>query len=481
MILKQSNKYEKNLSSNQISNQIKSGVFDHEDYRKIQSFYLNHIKKERTQTPKVYHDLSKYYPRSVYALTGGWRAGKTTAAGMLLDIYNNDKKVDVASEMYHECFSFGNIDESISSFFKLLAIKTGITEFDKLGQVTTSGLDVGFSLGGISVKKALSSPIYSNEVKALISRKLNASESIHIVIIDDIDRLMPAEQYQWLKVIELLGKFHHKVTIIVPVHLDEVVKNLNDAFNLNHRYIDKIIPIENRVKVGVDLRHLRTIMGISDASNDRAKRLYSKYLISLGIRLSISEQANYQIRNRSEWFNEAYRGGISEIAYVFSQTLPNTDNNGGLEVDGRHLSRHETIWFKESRKDYSHLSLNNLFWNVFLSPSPYNNLSVSPDEIRENDFRHLRSIQVLYSVFGPNHFQVGDSLGRMPNDMDDDTWEDYWLRVIWPISARIQKDSNIAKHFTYEMINKEIAKLMKTESEEDERTVLSEMVLKWKY
>ena len=461
-----------------IMNQIKAGAYHPEDYKKIESFYKL-IRTERTSKPKKFYDLPRYYPKSVYALTGGWRAGKTTASGMLLDIINKDKEIKVVSETYHDCFSFGNIDESISSFFKVLAIKTSIPEFNKLGQVSTPGLDMSINFGGFSIKKAFSNPILANEIRAQIFKDLSGKDGIHIVLIDDIDRLKPEEQYQWLKVIELLGKFNHKLVIILPIHIEEVTKNLSDTFKLNPQYIDKIIPLNNRLQVGVDVEYIKSLMSVSSRSTNRIKRIYTKYLISIGLRESISKQSSNIIQNKSEWFNEIYRGGISEIAYVFSQNLPtrNSSDGNSLSILNTKLDHTNTIWFTDQR-NFEDSYINNLIWTTFLTTN-----TRGDDTITDQGYRNLRSVSLLHNIFDNQKYQIAGigNYGRSPEIIDDSAWRDYWIEVLWPIARTIRKDKHISQYLTYQDIDREIALLMKTESELEERNVLSAFILERKF
>jgi hypothetical protein len=470
-----------NTPSNKIVNQIQRAAYLYEDYRKVELYYKTFIRNERTQVAKKYYDVSKYYPKSVYALTGGWRAGKTTSAGMLLDVIRNDKSIEVGSETYHDCFNFGNIDESISIFFRTLSIKTGITEFNELGQVTTPRLDMGVSLGFLSFKKVFSKPIWANEIRSRIFTKLHDQKKVHVFIVDDIDRLMPSEQYQWLKVIEILGKFHNNLVLILPIHIEEVTKNLYDAYNLNPNYIDKIIPTKNRLAVGVDISYIKSLMSVSGRSPKRIKRIYTKYLISLALRQSISRQATRPISRKGEWYNEVYRGGISEIARVFSDKIPRRAGIAEqLSIMGMNIGKDETIWFKENRVNYETSKLNGLLKSRFLTPIDSRN----NDEIGESNFHNLRTVDLLYSIFGQQSYQVyssGTHYGAMPTGLDDSAWRDYWNDALWPIARSVKNDTNLSQLFTYQDIDKEISALMKANSEADEQRILAGFVLQWKY
>jgi len=463
-----------------ITNQITENTYQPEDYRKVNNYYKAFIKKEQTQFAKQFYDISKYYPKSVYALTGGWRAGKTTSVGMLINIIKNDKDNNIVSETYHDCFNFGNIDESISAFFQALAIKTGTSDFYKLSKVSTPSLDMGFKIGPFSFSYALSRPIWANEIRSLIFKKLHENVGQHIVVIDDIDRLLPSEQYQWLKVIELLGKFHNKLVILLPVHIEEVANNLQETYNLNSRYIDKIIPKKNRLPVGVDVSYIKSLMSVSGRSQLRVKRVYTKYLISLALRQSISNQVARKIVRKSEWYNEVYRGGISEIANIFSEKIPRRDSQTSeLIVNDLVIGHDESIWFKQSKSNYDNNSLNSLLFSKFLYSHKDNDMT---DEIGDTNFQRLRTVSFLYSLFGEQSYQYcsGANNYNVPKDIDDSLWKDYWIDILWPVAKLIKSDKNLSQLFTYQDIDREVVKLMKASSEDDERHILASFVLEWK-
>jgi len=174
---------------------------------KVESYYQDVIKPNITDSPEAYMHIKKPYSRPVYSFTGGWLAGKTTAAGMLVKVIREDIEVEVGSETYHDTFNFGNVDESISSFFQMLSSKTNIELFKRLSEVSTPGADMTFDVGPLKLKKMISSSHSANKMRQNIHRKLNKTGKVHIVIIDDIDRLLPLEQAQWLRVLELLGQF----------------------------------------------------------------------------------------------------------------------------------------------------------------------------------------------------------------------------------------------------------------------------------
>ena len=464
-----------NSDNKYIANELTDSTYGSYDVSKLKFYYKNTIKPNFENIPE-FNVISKRYNKSVYAIIGGWRAGKTSAAGILLYILRKDeeKRKDnkIISETYHDTFNFGNVDESIATFFSTLANKTGVSEFKRLGKVSTPGLDMNINLGIFTVKRPLEFTLAANKLRNRIYDKLKDQNGFHVIILDDLDRLMALEQVQWLRVIELLGKFHGKLVLIVPVHLGQIIKGL-DKYDLSAKYIDKILP--NKISVGVNIDFIRKKFGISDLSGDEVKKRYAKYLFSLAIRSSISKINSKDISIRTEWKNEFNLGNISGIGAYFKEGLARRGiENSQTSVIGHTLNYNDTLWFKESRGNYDSNEIFNLTKNSFLQGA-----FTETERIDSRDVNVLRRVDMLSYIFDDNSYVIGTSQYNLDIDAVSD-WHDLWLENLWPIADSVSFDSNISEYFQYDFIEEEIARLKSIESLDDEINFFRKVVLDWK-
>ena len=319
-----------NRSKYQVQNQIETDTYGNFDLRKIKSGIFADIKKNLNADAESFFEITRSYPKNIYVIDGGWRAGKTSAAGMLLSLLSNDKQVGSVVSIYHDTFNFGNIDESISSFFKKLSEVTQINDFKKLGKVSSPGVDMGFSLGPLNVTIPFFNNYNTSLMRARIYERLTKSKHRHVVIIDDIDRLTFEEQLQWLRTLELLGKFNHKLIIIVPVKVAEIVKNL-ELNHISQKYLEKILP--NRYNVGVDLDFIKKKFNLDKEGKgeQHRERQYYKYIVSLALRGLAQGIADNGNSSSGGWRVMLIENRVSAIAshiWRFAIRLSNGKQNG---------------------------------------------------------------------------------------------------------------------------------------------------------
>lgn len=421
----------------------------------IIKFYENIIIHQLPKSPSTFFHIRNKYPRPVYTLTGGWLAGKTVAAGLLVKHMREDEAEGriIGSEVYHDTFSFGNIDESILNIFKTLSIKTGIIEFEKLASISSPGLDMNFNLGPVSFKKSFETNHSANKLRANIYKKLHRSNKLHVVVIDDIDRLLPNEQAQWMRVIELLGQFYGSLILIVPINLRQVSVGLK-SINIPSSYLDKILPIENRLGIGVDIEYIRKKFNVRKIYE---KKLYAKYCMSLAIRIMIKEMENNSDMQADHWRTYAKTGYFSKLASIFAASL---NINGSMGRDNS-LDRITWSWPEALHSSQTFKSFTDTHLGKLLNATYLIN---DHNEIKPNAI-YIKYASTLRSIFADQSLQIRhrDRSGEVFSpDMEV---YDFWKDIAWKIVSGIDSDHALSNYFNYELIDKELEQLLNMDSQ----------------
>jgi len=455
----------------EISNEINENSYGHEDYQKMSDYYDDVISNNFSITPANFNIISARYPKSVYAITGGWRAGKTSASGMLVTILR--KNISHSSETYHDTFNFGNVNESISSFFNTLAIKTSISEFKQLAKVSTPRFDMKFSFGPISIDRPVANDISANTIRRRIFEKLTSANKKHLVIIDDIDRLLPEEQIQWLRVIELLGKFNNQLIVIIPINIDQIKQGLNEL-GIPGSYLQKILP--EQIPVGVDIDFIKSQFNITSRTSDSIKRKYSKYMLSLVIRMAMSKMSSNAIKSHREWENDFGVGNFSSVALRIYRAIkfnPTRDENRGIEA--LRVNPTETIWTDDNKKEFSATIFAQVIANAF------KNLPRTGErdtEISRSDINLLRSILTLNAIFKDFKISVA---GRSSSAEERESleWHDIWTKIMWEALKDAKTDPHLSEYFQYDLISDEISILKSLRTPKEENEILKALIMEW--
>jgi hypothetical protein len=387
----------------------------------------------------------------------------------------DDPPGEILSETYHDTFNFGNVDESIYSFFGSLAEKTNIDEFNMLAVVSTASVDMTFSIGPISIKSPFKRRIPTNEIRKIVFDKLTSMGGIHVVIVDDLDRLLPQEQAMWVRVIELLSKFQGRILLIVPVHILQLRLGLS-SMKLNAEYIDKILPYQ--YPVGVNIEYIKSKFDLDGNDSSRQRILYSKYLISLAMRQVISRIADstHTITDSTQWLNEVDNGEVSDIVKeLYSHIYTHKDGGLNMIIGATDVNlSNQAVWLQDGLTSDDDSFLTSLIRYRFI---PYS--IKKPDNVNEGDVGRLKNSNNLLGAFNQQPFQIGARHTR-PDFSNTEGWGDYWIEAIWPAIEPITSDPNLATYFKYQLIDKEVAELMITD-EEQVAAILTSFILKWNY
>lgn len=424
------------------------------------------------------YDIAGHTTPTVFAITGHWRAGKTTAAGQFVQKMRRDKEVSLHGEYYHDSFSFGDVSDSIASFFGQLAEMTGIEEFETLGRVTAPALGNSVEIGPITLNNPFNSIFEqesTSELRKAVYSKLGEQSGSYVVVIDDLDRLKVDEQLMWLRVIELLGKFSGDIILLVPINLSIVEKMVEDAL-VSRQYIDKILPIQ--LPVGVDLGYIRKRM-LRNNLGFKRQELFAKYVMSLALRIAISEHASHS-ETSSSWRARLRSGDVSVILRQVSQSLGFSSISGGFGETEYYRPEFQVTRTKDDRKQSVALDTNN---DVRISMSigePYERffggslayLGFGRDHYGYDtmgDFSaesksKLQSYSDLYVYFGDVRYKNG-TFGRdvryesiLPEDSAREG--SYWFDFVYPSLELVESDPAFARYFSYRLINREIDVLL---------------------
>ncbi|MDB5183409.1 MAG: family P-loop domain [Candidatus Saccharibacteria bacterium] len=445
------------------------------DRERISNFVKNTVKPDVKNGKKEnYKDIGYKHPKTVYAITGNWRAGKTTSAIYFLKKISTLK---ISGQYYHDTFNFGNIDESIASFFSNISNMTGVKEFKQLGTASTPRFDIGFSLGPFSFKLPFSRNFNVNSLRSTAYSKLKDTFTI---VIDDIDRLVPSEQLAWVRSIELLAKFEGKLIVVVPINYKEVEHGLA-SLDISPGYLEKIIPHRNRVAVGVDLDYIaKQFGGFETLHSDQdlqSTRKYTKFLFALSIvssaRAMISHNFSY-----SSWENQYINDEISATAHAFSSALSYSEPyqpqvTAAFGPNSEYfVSQNENILFNDGQQFPRHLVIKLATTYMTLHDR---NLSGDFEKAPERILNTLNNVSQMQNIFGRVSFvqetrvNIVQRGGRgFPNDEGLNFWE-----TIAPVAVKnIFTDPQLSSYFTYDIVNDYIERLHNASDEGEEAQVL---------
>ena len=439
------------------------------------------------------YDISARPYSTVFAITGHWRAGKTTAAGQFVQKLRHDKKIELRGEYYHDSFNFGNVSDSITSFFAQLAEMTQIEEFELLGQVSTPRLDSSIEIGPITVNNPFQD-IFTRQstsvLRQIVHEKLQTCPGSYILVIDDLDRLKVDEQLMWLRVIELLGRFSGKIILLVPVNITILEKMVEDAL-VSRQYIDKILPMQ--LSVGVDLEYIRKRM-LRNNLGFKRQELFAKYVMSLGLRIATSEHESHQETSES-WRVRLRAGDVSMVlrqlhrqlnfrgegngfgpVYYYREFYFAGDDSGDKKESMVLDTEHDKRIAMSTGEFYEDFFGGELMKYDF-SRRPFH--QDQPNEFSANSARAIRNYRELQRLFGPVRYRYG----KMDRDVSysqllDETIQregSYWFDFVYPVIQQVESDSALSRYFSYRQIDQEIDTLF-DKKDKDVATYLAQLV-----
>lgn len=464
------------------------------DKNNIDDYYRQNIKPNIVNHGRGggYLDIPFQRLKTVYAITGNWRAGKTTAAGYVVGEIRRDSDATVLGEYYHDTFNFGSIHESIEAFFDQIAKMTGVKEFRMLGRISSPDVGVDMVIGPFKFRKSEGVMRSANQVRGVIYDKITNLEGIFTIVIDDIDRLTKEEQLQWLRTIELLGKFEQRLIVIVPVN--ETVLEINvEGSNISKKYIDKILP--HKLPIGVDIGFIRSQFK-HDTGDDQILKKYARYIFALAIRTAILEH-QIKKRDRGLWVGAFYSGDISEVARLIGQRVavtesPSSDSHGWVSTVYR-ATYGVHGEFTVDTENGRGLVLNNTggegakFQNSYFATIARNMFGAGSDRMGDNtevfwekSIRYLMDYSYLRRNFGDVKFKelTGDdtSSNIQYSKVSGDEY-DVWLHIIYPIVEGVTSDRALRRYFTYDIVRDEVAELLNINNPEDELVYFTKLIL----
>lgn len=438
------------------------------------------------------YDIAARLHSTVFAITGHWRAGKTTAAGQFVQKLRHDD-IELRGEYYHDSFNFGNVSDSITSFFAQLAEMTRIEEFETLGQVSTPRLDSSIEIGPITINNPFQDIFTrqsTNVLRQTVHAKLQASSGSYVVIIDDLDRLKVDEQLMWLRVIELLGRFSGKIILLVPVNMTILEKMVEDAL-VSRQYIDKILPMQ--LPVGVDLEYIRKRM-LRNNLGFKRQELFAKYVMSLGLRIAASEHELHRETSES-WRARLRAGEVSTVLRQLHRQLSFREGSNGfgsvqyyrefyfVKDDG--ASQKEAMVLDTEHDKRIIMSTGELYESFFGGELMKHDFGRRPfHQDQPNDFsadsaRTIRSYGELQRLFGSVRYRYGKmtreaSYSTLPDEVITREGS-YWFDFVFPAIQQVESDSALSRYFSYRQIDREINMLVE-KKDKDVATYLAQLV-----
>lgn len=437
-------------------------------------------------------DISARPDTTVFAITGHWRAGKTTAAGQFVQKLREDKSTVVLGEYYHDSFNFGNVSESIASFFGQLAEMTGVVEFEDLGKASTPAIDSSVEIGPLTFNNPFHD-LFSQEATGVLRKKahdkLRHREGAYIVVIDDLDRLQIEEQLLWLRVIELLGRFAGKIVLLVPVNIS-ILEQMIEQKLVSKQYIDKILPVQ--LHVGVDLSYIRRRM-LRNNLGFKRQELFSKYVLSLALRVAISEHQSRQ-GTASSW---RVRLSSGEVSPILTQYVRNLGFGSVSGTWGEEYYRGEFEITRDIKGIAAPLTLdtnneirilmsnNEQYQNFFGGRMAFRSFGYGPNELggghdySQESASTLRSYSELYQLFDDVRYKYGEIKREATYDnlLDEDVVREgsYWFDLVYPTLQQVDSDPAFSRYFSYRLIDQEIDTLL-TKKEKDIPAYLAQLV-----
>ena len=240
-----SKKYNSNFykNSSPISGQIDVPILDRVELENIQDQFLNKrdfdrelLFKNLWLTIQSLSDLLKEFlkedKRAVICLDGKWGSGKSST----INILKNNFGIPVSRKFVwieYTTISYSNIHELINDFLTYLSrsLKKELdvdvdSELGNLANLLTECNNnhlVSFLLSLVQKKTTLLD--IQNKINIEIGKAIGSKH--FIVVIDDIDRLYPADILPLLRMVCILRELHN-VTIILPLNylaIDNVISN----------------------------------------------------------------------------------------------------------------------------------------------------------------------------------------------------------------------------------------------------------------
>lgn len=456
-----------------IFNEVVATSYPEESQKLRQSIEL--IVSSLLKNRDSFYEINDRPYKTVYAITGNWQSGKTTTAGHIIDLLRKERHIQWGGEYYHDTFNFGNINESIHSFFNNIATLTKIDAFRHLALTAAPQSEINLTVGPLNLPNIFT---FTQDVWSLrkkIHDKLDDQGKTYIIILDDIDRLLPIEQLQWLRTIELLGKFRGSLLILVPVNQLEVTKAL-DKSSISKKYLEKILP--NTIDIGVDIDFIKREFGIDEDPTPELAGKYAKYLYCLAMRICLSKLTNDAPLTGMAWEHDFAAGFISKIALRFRDGLYIPQGTGSTFNVGPQseyqIGGNMMLWFNDGFH-YSSNEIIRISQYYFHAPSADN---YDIDVIKERTVDKFLDIHFLQKVFERVRFKYVERTAAItPNSYAEDPTEeiDFWETIGYSLIKSLENDPAISTYFTYDIISKEIRELLVITDESKEARFFIEL------
>jgi hypothetical protein len=443
--------------SKKILNEVHASKYSEESKRLDTN--IKSIVEDLLQGMSTFYEINDKPRKTVYAITGNWRSGKTTTAGHMIDLLRKETKIKWGGEYYHDTFNFGNINESIHSFFNNIALLTKIDEFKHLARTATPQSEISLSVGPIKFPNVFAFNQDLRSLRKKIHDKLKGQGRTYIIVLDDIDRLLPTEQLQWLRTIELLGKFRGSLLLVIPVNYLEVTRAL-DKSEISEKYLEKILP--NVINVGVDIDFIMRELGVNGDPSPEIARKYSKYLYCLAIRMCLAKLNSNTSVSRTSWEHDFAGGLISKTAMKFKDGLYVPQSTGitfNLGPNSEYqVGSSKQLWFNNGDLYNSH-QIMKIPYYYFLAPSADSN-DIEVAAVRTVEV--VLDINTLQQIFEQVRFKYVDRPSIKPNGYSADSTAEvnFWETIGYSIVKNLESDPAISTYFTYDIISKELKGLL---------------------
>ena len=188
------------------------------------------------------------------AVTGEWGSGKTSVINMVAETLECDSS-GIAVLRFNP-WLFGGVGELVTRFFQELSIQLGQNNTQKLKDVAKLLAKFGQALAplspvpGTTVAANLAASVVVNWAKqpslyseyAQLKKALEVSESRVVVLIDDIDRLEPAETREVMRLVRLTSDLPN-VVFLLAFDRENVANSLSKSGADGSQYLEKIVQV----------------------------------------------------------------------------------------------------------------------------------------------------------------------------------------------------------------------------------------------
>lgn len=184
----------------------------------------------------------------VIALYGAWGAGKTTTLNYVAHCLRKSPEQNRPAILWFNPWWFSGREDLVRAFLQQLTAEIGglryysrvlLEKFGDLADLASAVTPRLSVVARLAKRKAKAVP----ELKREISRLLQQQTRRIVVLIDDIDRLTPAEMQEVFRAVKAVADFPN-ITYLMAFDKNVVIRSINDSCAGNGEgYLEKIVQV----------------------------------------------------------------------------------------------------------------------------------------------------------------------------------------------------------------------------------------------